>query len=395
MAAVTYNLKQPGAIAVLLDNPFESDFRVYMEATSLATRYDVTLFALKDPRLPDHEIINNIKVHRVFENEIHRLPKRKLLKQHARLIASQGFEIIHAHDHLMLDVAYHIKKLQPSCKIVYDSHELFHSWPLNLNNASPYIAMKSMLSRAAQVWLERKHARNIDRLITVNTSLANILTPYFKLGHAAVVLRNTPPYAVVEKGKHLLRKHFKIADEKKILVFIGMHVYPKTLNIEMVMDQVSALNNVAIVLICKDNHNRRVLEQYAVTKGYSDVYFHDILRQQEMKSYLCDCDAGLVPTWNKKDLSYWYALDNKLFNYVMAGIPVLATAQPEYKIIVEGYHIGICVNPDKPDAYANGLLQIFGNIDYYNEKVKEAKHELCWEKESEKLLELYDGLVSS
>ena len=112
-----------------------------------------------------------------------------------------------------------------------------------------------------------------------------------------------------------------------------------------------------------------------------------------MNEYLCDCDAGLVPTWNKKDLSYWYSLDNKLFSYLMAEIPLLATAQPEYKMIVEKYSVGVCVNPDEPNAYINGFREILIKADELQRNIRVAKSELNWEVESKKLLEMYSDLI--
>lgn len=391
---VIYPTRRPRSIAMLLDNPFERDYRVFLEATTLARYYDVTMFAVRDPRLPDYEIIQGVKVRRVFDNDIHRLPKRGHLHKHARFIARKGFGIIHAHDHLMLDVGHRIKKLQPDCKLVYDSHELFHSWPMNLNDPSLAIRFKSIVTRRAQIILEKQHAKSIDRLVTVNTSLADNLKPYFNLSTNPVVLRNTPPLLPLQKGQHLLRRAFGLSEHTAILVFIGMHVYPKTLNLETVMDQVGNKPNLVFILICKADHNRRAIENYAKAKGYHNVLFHDVLKMDEIQDYLCDCDAGLVPTWNKKDLSYWLALDNKLFNYSMAAIPILATAQPEYKNIVEGFNIGVCVNPDEPDAYWRGLEFILNNREHFDCNAMKARQELNWEHESAKLLDLYRSLTS-
>ena len=59
----------------------------------------------------------------------------------------------------------------------------------------------------------------------------------------------------------------------------------------------------------------------------------------------------------------------------MAGLPILATAQPEYVNIVERYHIGICVNPDKKSAYKEGLTKILENYAQFETKNEFAKNE--------------------
>ena len=52
-------------------------------------------------------------------------------------------------------------------------------------------------------------------------------------------------------------------------------------------------------------------------KNYTNIYFHPAVKPAEICSYLSGADVGLVPTWNKHNLSYWYALDNKLFEYTI------------------------------------------------------------------------------
>src|SRR5205085_10913814 len=136
-------------------------------------------------------------------------------------------------------------------------------------------------------------------------------------------------------GSNIIREKFKIAAESKILVFIGANIYTKTLNLEQVMDEVGNQPNISFVFISSFKAGKVELENRAKEKGYTNIYFHPLLKPSEINNYLSSCDAGLVPTWNKKYLSYWYALDNKLFEYLMAEIPILATIQPEYKNIVE------------------------------------------------------------
>ncbi|HZG00488.1 MAG TPA: glycosyltransferase, partial [Chitinophagales bacterium] len=234
----------------------------------------------------------------------------------------------------------------------------------------------------------------IDALVTVNQSLATNLKKHFKLSRPVVVIRNVPPLSSGKKGVHLLRRKFNIAASQKILVFIGASVHPKTLNLETVLAQLGNDADTAFVFICGDNVKRREMIKHIRENGYPSVFFHDLIPAEEISNYLCDCDAGLVPTWNKKDLSYWYALDNKLFNYVMAEIPVLATAQPEYEAIVEKHKVGVCVNPDRPNAYADGWRWILQNQSALAQNLEAAKQELNWKNESLRLLRLYDSLLS-
>jgi hypothetical protein len=50
-----------------------------------------------------------------------------------------------------------------------------------------------------------------------------------------------------------------------------------------------------------------------------NVIFQGKIMPEKIMDALQTCHIGLVTTWNKKDLSYWLALDNKLFHYIHAG----------------------------------------------------------------------------
>ncbi len=388
-----YQIKRKKSIAMLLDNPYTYDYRVIMEAQTLAKYYDVTLFAIRDSKLPDEEIKEGVWVKRIFSREIKKFNHDKLLNLYADNIARMGFEAVHCHDFLMLELGAKIKKLNPAITLVYDAHELFHSWPMNFNG--PFIqTLKTIIVKKAGVYRERKDSKQIDYLITVNQSLATSLKEYFGYNKSPLVLRNLQNQLPYTKGEHILRKTLNIPDHQKILVFIGAHVYFESLNMKMVLDQFINKENIALVFIAKKDAHRDKLEQYSKNNSATNIYFHDIIPPTEIPAYLCDCDAGLVPTWNKKDLSYWYALDNKLFNYINSGIPVLGTAQPEYKNIIDTYEIGVCVNPDEDNAYFRGFATIIQNEKRYLNNLVKAQQELNWETESQKLLNLYQNIFA-
>ena len=304
------------------------------------------------------------------------------------------FDIVHAHDHTMLSIGAEIKKIKKTI-LIYDSHELFHSWPLNLSIANNFIVfIKSYLVRKYFIQREKNNAKQIDFLITVNHSLAIDLKNYFKLKEQQVLtLRNTPEYGGNKPKTSILREKFNIPKAQKILVFIGANIYLQSLNIEQVLEEFSTSKEYAIVIIATFNEHCAQVKKLVKEKRYTNVYFHNKIEPKDINSYLSSADVGLVPTWNRKDLSYWYALDNKLFEYIQAGIPVLATAQPEYKLIVDEEQCGVCINPEIKNAYITGMNAIIDKYALYTEKTNLAAQKLNWENEQEKLLTFYQKTV--
>ncbi len=384
-------------IVMLLDNSYTNDGRVEREAESLAAAANnVVLFCVKNSMLPDNEIRNSVVIKRIFDPQLHDFWKTNLLFIHKEIIIAEKPDVLHCHDQLMLHLGASVKKSLPNCILIYDSHELFHSWPLNVSNySSKILFLKSWIVRKYQIARERNNAKNINYLITVNKSIAAILEKYFKLKNPALTIRNIPVKVDFTTDPTFLRKKFDIPDSTKILVFIGSAIYPKTLNLEQVIDEVGDQPGLAFVIIAGEQGGKKEIVNYVKSKDYRNIYFHSKVPFPEIGNYLASCDVGLVPTYNKSDLSYWLALDNKLFEYILAGLPVLATVQPEIAAVVEKYSAGVCIIPDYKNAYLDGLKKILENIGFYKENSKNAGVSLNWQHESKELLQFYSKLKTN
>jgi len=376
-------------ILFLLDNPFTNDRRVHREAKSLvAAGYHIDLIAVKTLQTALFEEIDGIKVHRLLYQDIYDIKKSSCFKKYAKeIIKKFHFDIIHSNDQAMLNLGVEIKKQKKGIKLIYDSHELFRAWPLN-TSGNIFILLKSIIVRKLLQNREAKNIKKTDGLITVNESIRNDLISHFKLNLNSVSIRNIPELTYDVQERNILRKKFNLNADDKILVYIGANIYPKTINIEQVINEFANIPNTFMIFICAFNWGKKAVEDYASKLGVKNLFFHDYIPQHLIRTYLNDADVGIVSSWNKEDLSYWYGLDNKLFEYMMAEIPILATKQPEYVEIVEKNNIGICINPEIENFY-DAFKKIIANRDYYVGNIKKVKLFLNWEKESNKLIEFY------
>ena len=141
-----------------------------------------------------------------------------------------------------------------------------------------------------------------------------------------------------------------------------------------------------LVILANSNEHRRNVEEYANKTENTNIHFHDVVEIKELYTIIASADVGLVPTWNSNDLSYWFALDNKIFDYLRCGIPVLATQQPEYVKLIESYDVGLCINPTVSNAYLDGFNYIINQK--YDSNINRANQSLNWENEKVKLQHL-------
>ena len=384
-------------VLMLLDNPATNDSRVQRESETLAAAgHETTLVCTASANSPKEETRNGVLIRRSIDPlRVFDIKDARYGKELAASLASEYRpDVLHTHDREMLRVARHFLRCQPDPMFIHDVHEMHFSFPLISHGKSWSIRLKSWATHRIRVAREARDMKIVRRFITVNSSIEKALRARFRLPRPGVVLRNVPALVPLPPRSRILHEKLGIPSGQKILVFIGANVYPKVLNLEQVVLEMASVPDVALVFICGDNANKRELERWISGQGVKNCFFHGLVPPEQIPAYLAGCDAGLVPTWNKKNLSYWLALDNKLFDYVMAGIPVLATAQPEYRAVVEAYHLGVCVNPDEPGAYRSGLSQIRAQPEAYQPDLQKARLELNWNQESRKLLDLYGEVMT-
>lgn len=111
----------------------------------------------------------------------------------------------------------------------------------------------------------------------------------------------------------------------------------------------------------------------------------------ELKSYTMLAHLGVsLDSFMAKNCLF--NLPNKVFDYLQAGVPLFATAIPEVKKIVDEYQCGICITDTSPEFISKTITDLFNDETYY-ELLKAnallASKDLNWEKEEEKLKEIY------
>ena len=82
-----------------------------------------------------------------------------------------------------------------------------------------------------------------------------------------------------------------------------------------------------------------------------------------------------------RGLSFEYSLPNKLFDYIHADTPVLASSLVEVKGIMNQYQIGELIRERTPQSIAQQIEEMYQNLSSYD--FVKAKKELNWQIESQ------------
>ena len=124
------------------------------------------------------------------------------------------------------------------------------------------------------------------------------------------------------------------------------------------------------------------------------VIFTGRVAPETLRKYTQIAELGVTFDKNVSP-NHYYSLPNKLFEYIHAYIPIVASNLPERKRIIETYEVGVVIDDLSPQSVAtaiNGILQDPKRYARYKENCVQATQELNWQKEELVLQKIYKNL---
>jgi glycosyltransferase involved in cell wall biosynthesis len=103
--------------------------------------------------------------------------------------------------------------------------------------------------------------------------------------------------------------------------------------------------------------------------------------------YTYNADLGLSLDKNT-NLNYYYSLPNKIFDYLQAGIPILASRLPEIEKIITKYNIGDFIESHEPTAIAAKIKEMLfsDKLITYKSNIAKVNSQINWHEEKKKLI---------
>ena len=286
-------------------------------------------------------------------------------------------DILYSNDLDTLLPNYLISKLK-SKKLYYDCHEYFTGMPELEGRKFPYTVWKTI-----EKWIFPK----LENVITINDSMARLYADEYGIG--LKVIRNLPMVLNTNEIPHKSKSDFRLPD-KKLIIFqgAGINVHRGAEEALLAMQYV---NDAALVFAGSGDvitALKKMVDEHGLSKK---VFFTGKIPPLELKAFTRLAHLGLSLD-KDTNVNYRYSLPNKLFDYIHAGIPVLASPLPEVAKIVSEYNIGLLIDNHSPEHIAekmNRMLTDEQQRKLWNQNLERAAAELSWEKEKEKFLSLF------
>jgi glycosyltransferase involved in cell wall biosynthesis len=375
-------------IAMLLHKSVEFDSRVRREANALAEAgHQVVVLELAAVP-PSAAILDGFARQSVSPPAWlrRRLPfnlyRLAFFASFVRGIVRVRPEIVHAHDAAMLLPGIVGASLTRS-RLVYDSHELATSVPYRERAWAWFVST-----------IERLVVPRCAGVITVSAGIADRLRERYRLPVTPTVVRNVS--ALERSGHGTLRQKIGVGEAVPLVLHQGAPAPDR--GCEVLVEAVAQLEGVQLAFLGdpEPGFGDR-LRALADANGVGDrVSVLPSVPLPELLANTAEADVGVTLLQDTCE-NHRLALPNKLFEYIAAGVPVVASALPETQRLLDTYQIGWSATPNDPVAVAQALRRALDHRDdaALRERIRGAASELRWETERERLLELYRRLAAS
>ncbi|MFT3738871.1 MAG: glycosyltransferase [Breznakibacter sp.] len=256
--------------------------------------------------------------------------------------------------------------------LVFDSHEYFPE--------VPELQHRPVIKRAWTL-LEKTFVPWIDKGYTVCRSIACIYGQ--KYGIDFEVVRNLPSAMKSENVKAAIHDpRFKLVYQGAVNLGRGL------------LETVSALpllDDVVLIVVGDGDIIRQVKNKVVELDVADKVVFIGKVPFAQLAAYTASADLGLCLLENL-GLNYYYSLPNRIFDFALAGVPILASNFPEIADVVGKFRTGVLVNDLSPATIACAIEQIRCDKDTYRQisaNALEVGRKLVWENELPVLEKVY------
>ena len=378
-------------VVMLVRNPYTHDTRVEKEARTLRDAgHAVTVVCHAAEGLPLTEEKDGIAVIRV-PRPSGSIPGLRFLRYASvlrRTLEDARADILHAHDSDALGpIAAAAKRV--GVPFVYDAHELWLGRPPR-DRGLAY----RLLYRAWYGALQRRTIPKAAALITVSPPIARHLQRQYGIDRVDVVA-NYPEYTGPVARRDLRELTDAIPPDAPIILHLGAYLPDRGL--EQVVEALRDVPEAQLVLLGAGARGSEIVRHAAGVGVGERVHPLPPVPSDDVTSYAASATIGIAPIL-PTTLNNAYSLPNKLFQYMAAGLPVVASNLPQMREIVEGSGAGVTVDSRDIGSLSTALRELLNDPDRLAAMGESARRAVAerynWDVSAVTLREVYERVAN-
>ena len=300
----------------------------------------------------------------------------KYLEWHARVVnlyRKETIGVIHCHDLEPLAIGAHLKQLT-GARLVYDAHEL-----------ESECHGSRVFRKRLDAWMERRLIPFVDSMITVSPSILKWYEERFPRVSFHLV-RNIPELPGDPEPLRPLRKSLEVPEDALLFLYIGgltggrgIETVLKAFQDSRIKHHLAFIGSGALAALVQES-----------SRSCPRIHLLERVSPDEILSYVAGADVGLCLI-EDTCLSHRFCLPNKLFETLLAGIPVLASDLPDQAAIIRKHNAGWVVRNEEHSVRHFLLHLSAGEARQLRSGLPERVKQLRWRNEAHVLLEAYDA----
>lgn len=295
----------------------------------------------------------------------------------------QGADVYHFHDPDLLITGL-LLKIFTRAKVIYDVHE---DVPRQILSKEWLPCSTRKLVSVTFNYIEKKIAKTFDAVIAVAPSVAI----QFKQKKVICVAN----YPKLEHFRPLMEEAERLPRSS---VFLAIYAggMERIRGLKEIVNSFGLLDeepNIKLILAGPFS-DKKFEKELQILKGWKKTEYLGFLAINDTYKKMMAANVGLICFLPEPN--HINAKPNKMFEYMAAGLPVIASNFHLWKEIIEDGECGICINPKDPSDIANAIKFLANNPGKANTMGKNGrmavKNKYNWAVEEKKLLFLYANL---
>lgn len=288
-------------------------------------------------------------------------------------------DAIHAHDVNVLPTAW-LASVLARAPLVYDAHEIS-------TDREGYKAFRGLVG-----WVEKKLMPKAAGTITTTEARAKFFARAYGVPRP-LVLQNRPRLTKAQRSNRI-RDELQLEKSWPIVLYQGGLQQGRGLPR---LVEAAQFVEAAYFVFIGGGRQEGELHKLTDALGLGDrVRFIPTVALSELPSYTASADIGVQPIENTC-LNHFTTDSNKLFEYVVAGLPVVASQLPEISKVVREHDLGLLIPPGDTHALANAIRRLVSEPElrqHYRARAEQAAQTLNWETQEQSLVALYAKVLA-
>lgn len=255
--------------------------------------------------------------------------------------------------------------------LVYDAHELYPE------QKSFSRAQRNICSQA-----EARLIKKANLVFAVNESIGDEMARRYQITKPVTLLNAIDPLPDFDPAAsyNLLREKLNLPAERRILLFQGGFAPHR--NLETLIQAMAYVktNDVDLVMMGFGAYGD-LLKAKAIRLKLlgTRIHFLPAVPQSELLQHSASADIGIIP-YPHVDLNSYYCTPNKLFEFIQAGLPILANDSPELNRFVQANKFGYSARMDSPKKISQAIDIAFsmGSFPEWQSNVRANRGEFAW-----------------